>query len=351
MLFILLLIMGMVGGWLAWTHDPGAEALTYESATVLVGAEPAPERVAYPVQVEVTLTEAQQVVSPDWDGTVTAVRSDVSTWSPKAGDYVLTLDGIKRYLYVAPCPLFRVISIHDSGKDVRCLAQFLRSTGHLANKKKKSTFDRELMLATRSFAKSAGVPGSQRIEYFDPAWLLQMLSTSDSPVSYLVSLGDRVRGGDAILAFERQVTSVSFTTEASTTLRSSLVEVSITGSSLSLPVVNGNLAEDSEGLAALASDTAELDATTVTLEATGEFELPQDAAYIPTTSVIATGSGEGCVLVATGTEESPYEPKKIVAIANDVATSRTVVLNLNKEDTVVVGPVDPALRALCEALV
>lgn len=161
---------------------------------------------AEPAVVDLTWTDRSEVRVSSLEGLVTAVFVEPGA-VVGCGDPVVEVDGVVRFGYCAPRPLYRELSSVSRGDDVDEFVGFLRGLGFFAD-----TTDRPSNQAVRDAIRFVqggfGNPVTGVVDSGDAVWL------GDGPfvaTSVGVVAGDLVAPGDVVMSAEPVVSSALVT--------------------------------------------------------------------------------------------------------------------------------------------
>lgn len=307
-----------------------------------------------PVQVALEWNTSRVVAAPAWSGVVQRVFATPGVvLSP--GKAVVEIDGIKRIAIAGQVPLYRKVTVGDSGLDARAINTVLKEKDLLSSAG--NTFNAASLRALRQLAPQLGLPSS--ISGADPAWFV-WIPTSSYPVrsSALAAGFPAPAPGQVILTSKPSLRS-AFPVPAGTidstgavgTSADPIPSAASTGLALAVPrgstlSVGGetialdmsNKRANSAGLATLGSLATSTDRSLsgviVTRPTGGRL-------VVPTASVV-DANGVQCVLIVS---QGVSRPARIAVVAD--LQGQTVVTSpqLSSRDSVAVAP--PAEKRSC----
>lgn len=157
-------ILGLA--WITMTNQ--SQAFTSD-APAWVPLETSLESTSARVDIALLWGEPDPLRAPTWSGTVQSVAI-ASGGTISSGDTVAVIDGITRIAWHAAAPFYRVLQSGAHGADVVALKALLSARGQPQNDT--DAFDWSTLLGVRKLGAELGVPDSQTLAHFDPAWVV-----------------------------------------------------------------------------------------------------------------------------------------------------------------------------------
>ncbi len=284
------------------------------------------------VGVAVEWSEPAVVVAPQWQGTVTGVRTK-SGEILVDGDVVVEVDGVARVAAVGEEALWRPIGLRDTGDDVLAVERFLGRLGYLAEPD--STYGSDTAAAVRLFAKGLGV--TKPDGRFDPGWVLWIPENGFEVGVVDLDLGSPVPSqGSPLLIQKNRLSSLSINPGRSLSFDGEWI-LEIGGGEFS--VVDGIAGES-----ALVELSSILDPEGTLPSAFLRRGEPAEVVYVPAASVVNSVDGSQCVYLVS---ESGYQPTP-VRIGSGSLGSVTVMEGLVGGETILANPAEIVESATCD---
>lgn len=226
--------------WVFIAAPDAAKDLVPPQAPIEVTVEQAPAELRIPVDVHIGISRGVDILAPGWSGTVTEVsitNGDTIT----SGTIIAKIDGVGRMAFHSSSPFFRPISQRDSGQDVDELGAMLVSIGLMDSYA--GLADRAMIAAVRELGDSLGVPNSDKIQSFDPAWVV-FLPLAELTVDevHMLAGGLAPAQGQPIMTSQPTVASVTLSPDQDLVPGTSPIRVEVAG--LTLPVGGSLAVED-----------------------------------------------------------------------------------------------------------
>ncbi len=117
--------------------------------------------------------------APSWSGLIQSVNI-APGGEVKDGDPVAVVDGVERRAFHTAAPLYRPLSVGDTGADVSDVKRILAPYG---SQSEGDRFDYAALRASRAYAESVGVKDLRAVSSFDPAWIVYLESDSSLSLS------------------------------------------------------------------------------------------------------------------------------------------------------------------------
>lgn len=270
---------------------------------VEVGARSEDGRIA--VEVATVRADAPEVRAPA-AGVVTALAEPGPV---EPGAALFALDGVDVLAYRGS-PLWRDLGPGDRGADVRALGDYLVALGHLDPARVDDRYGTAVREAVRAVQDRLGVPQDGR---FRTSYVVRVDDAVPSVAGPLVTLGDRVEAGDAVLQGAQPVEALTVAPIAEggglgqlgrepVVLRLGEVEVPMSSTSPQGAEL-AELVAVLEDAAATGTIERVVDESTSTVRYRGGILALQDAVErgaVPSTAVRVDHDGATCVLLSDG---------------------------------------------------
>lgn len=289
--------------------------------------------VGEPVDIVLEWQPAPPIVAPAWAGVVQS--SDLRDGATIAsGDVVAIVDGIARLAWATPQPFHRPLQLRDEGPDVAMLEAVLAARGLPVSGT--TVFDRTTRDGVRALAQQLGVPGADRVEAFDPAWLVflpadgaQVASASltvgapaPAPGTTIGELADRLAGAWLADPASPDDAPVRTTARAGQVLTVADTQLELT------PELDAITADSLPHLVgAAAADATRVGARLLADASDGQW-------VVPSAAVFAVEDGRTCVLVG---DRAGGRPVEVAVVGGNVGTA-IVDAPLNERDRVAISP-------------
>lgn len=331
-----------------------ADSLAPLPDPVVVDAElVAPERAA-PVSVEVVLGATRTVTAPNWIGIVTAVSLEPGA-SVTTGDVIAAIDGVGRVAAYTSTPFYRTLERNARGPDVQALSNLLVRLGFLTSET--PVFGNGMTRAVRALAASLGVPDSERIVAFDPAWVVYIPAESMEVAEVRLVEGSPAPPVGEVIAVSSPTIEQAHVSPISG-YSTDVGVASVATAGHTYVVDDGNALDLSDPVAALAlveavaspdqADNTGAASRAHTLEGIASLRFPSGLVAVPASAVVMLpGMSEHCVVLAQG---SQYVPKLVAVLGSEASTSQTFVGGLEPGAQVVAAPIAASLRDRCSDL-
>lgn len=134
---------------------------------VLVSASQASTQESIAADLKVDWVDGDDVISPSWQGIVTAISSDILGQNVENGKRTLQVDGVWRIAAVTEKPFYRPLGEGDSGDDVQMLNEYLNALGYSAGGS--NTWSRWTADGMKALGKDIGVKDAN---VMDPSWFV-----------------------------------------------------------------------------------------------------------------------------------------------------------------------------------
>lgn len=337
-------------GLLAWIALPIGGYLVLAESTRTAGLAPSID-VWSPVQASTAASRravgvvvgrraAVELYAPAWSGIVEATGIAPGTLL-RDGDVVATVGGIDRPAVASDRPFGRELRRGDEGADVASLNRLLARRDLSASDS--DEFTARTLTGVRSLADDLGVPGSDALEAFDPAWLVFLPQPEVRIATTTLRVGAPAPvPGDAVATSRPPLSSALLdavgTSEAGegaeATVQSAVVaaageRLEIGGRELPLSV--DRLGVDATGWGAL---DEMIDPALARIDAVLIAEPTPGTWVVPSTAVDESGSGAACLLRRrAGASGEPVE----VTVESSALGRSTVSGPLGDDDEVLVA--------------
>lgn len=329
---------GLAAAW--FLTDDDVDSLSAGGAPVLSAPTARQVTGSQPVSLTLTWDEGRELISPGWNGVVTAV--DVAPGDALvSGQQVAVIDGVARLAFASTVPFHRPLKSGDEGPDVAAVHELLLALGEIdALPGTPAFYSFATSQAVRALETRLGIAPTTGV--FDSAWVawlpapelvigavnLAVAAPASSPGSPFAAEAARITGvlvqpanASAPLAVEHGVPFV------------------LRVGDLELPISEGGvLAESDYATLAGAVEPLAEQASGVVMR-----ETPLDALAVPSTAIVTGPAGGLCAWVAQGTA---YEARP-VTVGDSRSGVTNIVTGLQPTDEVLANPAEVLEAPAC----
>lgn len=287
-----LLIVAGLASLLAWqrTETPAEGGDTLKDLVVPVGEESSSMVTASILETELT-EEVKFSIGPI-QGRVTALGS---IGPIRAGDTLLSVDGLDRPVLISELPLWRPLTWATEGPDVSAVSSLLVGLGFLDSEQQSEHVDATFVRAVRAFEDAVGWP---RTGVFRPEYVVWFPPGSDEFSAFAISLGEVIQPESVVAIRSPEVRSARAVRRDGSGL-----ELTDVGQPWEFVVANGpvvpvDLDGSVEQSLSLLADY--IDQESGTIAGVTRLSSPVDWQTVPGASIVADDEGTTCVILSDG---------------------------------------------------
>jgi|GEM_PF-6906053 len=333
---VMLLAVG-IATVLIYLRNETLTAVRLEAEPILVVATEVPRALASNVVVDLEWAPGGDILSPAWDGTITAVNIAPGEHVPSS-DPPVEVDGRRYRWFVSRAPLYRTIVSRASGPDVEAVRSFLTELGYLSEGDAESDVGTSDLDAFRAYAADHGFDEAVSAKsLFEPSWIVWLPNDEEGALADVaIRLGAPAPpAGTPIATFAPRLVAVAVREEPTNViaaLAASAAQAHLSLAGVDFPWPHTFVPGDLMRLEAALAESYSGDEPPETADGSITWELQHQSASVPAAAVVADVTG-WCVWIAAGIT---YEPAAVDVVGGDVDVA--FVVGIDPGDRVLANP-------------